>query len=188
MDALVRWFGDVGHGDVAEVGGKGANLGELSRAGLPVPDGFVVTSSAYRAAMDAGGVRDSLRQEFDDTQRRCSDPEVLARGAARLRELVHKAGVPDDVRGDVVAAYRRLDYATLGIRVNAVCPGVIDTEMVDRFTGDQPEARDALTAMEPMARMGRSDEIADAVVWLCSDRASFVTGQAIAIDGGFVAR
>jgi NAD(P)-dependent dehydrogenase (short-subunit alcohol dehydrogenase family) len=81
-----------------------------------------------------------------------------------------------------------LEYATAGIRVNAVCPGVIDTEMVERFTGNQDEATERLLASEPMGRMGRSEEIADAVVWLVSDESSFVTGQAIAVDGGFVAR
>jgi NAD(P)-dependent dehydrogenase (short-subunit alcohol dehydrogenase family) len=79
-----------------------------------------------------------------------------------------------------------LEYAKDGIRVNAVCPGVIDTEMVDRFTGQQPEAEAALLGSEPIGRLGRPEEIADAVVWLCSPRSSFVTGQAIAIDGGFV--
>jgi NAD(P)-dependent dehydrogenase (short-subunit alcohol dehydrogenase family) len=81
-----------------------------------------------------------------------------------------------------------LDYATAGIRVNAVCPGVIHTEMIDRFVGDDPEALAALVANEPMGRMGTPDEIAGAVVWLCSDAAGFVTGQALAIDGGLVSR
>jgi NAD(P)-dependent dehydrogenase (short-subunit alcohol dehydrogenase family) len=81
-----------------------------------------------------------------------------------------------------------LEYATQGIRVNAVCPGVIATEMVERFTHEDPEVQAQMLAMEPVGRLGTPDEIADTIVWLCSDKASFVTGEAIAVDGGFVAR
>lgn len=81
-----------------------------------------------------------------------------------------------------------LDYATAGIRVNAVCPGVIDTPMIDRFTHGEAAAEAALTAMEPVGRIGRPEEIAGAVLWLCSEAASFVTGVALPVDGGFVAR
>ncbi|HVV35008.1 MAG TPA: glucose 1-dehydrogenase [Acidimicrobiales bacterium] len=80
-----------------------------------------------------------------------------------------------------------LEYAGR-IRVNAVCPGVIDTEMVARFTHDEPAAVAAMQAMEPVGRLGRPEEIADACVWLASDSSSFVTGQAIAVDGGLVTR
>jgi NAD(P)-dependent dehydrogenase (short-subunit alcohol dehydrogenase family) len=81
-----------------------------------------------------------------------------------------------------------LEYATQGIRVNAVCPGVIATEMITRFTGGDAAVAEQLVQSEPVARMGTPREIADAVVWLCSDGASFVTGHALAVDGGFVVR
>jgi NAD(P)-dependent dehydrogenase (short-subunit alcohol dehydrogenase family) len=81
-----------------------------------------------------------------------------------------------------------LEYATSGVRVNAVCPGVIDTEMIARFTHRDPAVAEQLTQAEPVGRLGRPEEIADAVVWLCSAGASFVTGQAIAVDGGYVSR
>lgn len=81
-----------------------------------------------------------------------------------------------------------LEYAAQGVRVNAVCPGVIHTAMIDRVTGESADAEAQLVALEPMGRMGRPEEIADSVIWLCSDRASFVTGQAIAVDGGLVAQ
>lgn len=77
-----------------------------------------------------------------------------------------------------------LDYAEANIRVNAVCPGTIDTEMMQRFTGSTPEGRDAVIAQEPIGRMGTPEEIAAAVLWLCSDAAAFVVGHAMVIDGG----
>ncbi len=81
-----------------------------------------------------------------------------------------------------------LDYADAGIRVNAVCPGVIDTPMIERTTGKDPEVEKQYIAMEPVGRLGTADEIANAVIWLSSDEASFVTGAAMAVDGGFLAR
>jgi NAD(P)-dependent dehydrogenase (short-subunit alcohol dehydrogenase family) len=77
-----------------------------------------------------------------------------------------------------------LDYAQSNIRINAVCPGIIDTPMMDRFSGGTAEGRQAVIAQEPIGRMGRPEEIAATVVWLCSDAASFVVGSAIVVDGG----
>ena len=79
-----------------------------------------------------------------------------------------------------------LEYAGKGLRINAVCPGVIHTAMIDRLTGMDQAAEKQFTSLEPVGRMGNPDEIAEAVVWLCSDAASFVTGIAMPVDGGFV--
>ncbi|HEY8657503.1 MAG TPA: SDR family oxidoreductase [Hanamia sp.] len=78
-----------------------------------------------------------------------------------------------------------LEYSTQGIRVNAVCPGVIHTAMMDRLTGKDKEVEKQYTEMEPIGRMGNPEEVAEAVVWLCSEAASFVTGIAMPVDGGF---
>ena len=80
-----------------------------------------------------------------------------------------------------------LENATTGIRVNAVCPGVIDTPMVERVTGNVEEVEQQFIAMEPMGRMGKPEEIADAVLFLCSDAASFMTGHSMPVDGGWLA-
>lgn len=81
-----------------------------------------------------------------------------------------------------------LEYAKQGVRVNVVCPGVIQTPMIDRFAGDNAERRAALSAGEPIGRVGRPEEVANAVTWLCSDRASFVTGASLPVDGGWTAQ
>lgn len=81
-----------------------------------------------------------------------------------------------------------LEYAKLGIRVNAVCPGVIKTPMIDRFTGKSKEVEKQFEGMEPVGRLGQPEEVAEAVMWLCSDASSFVTGDALPVDGGWTAQ
>jgi NAD(P)-dependent dehydrogenase (short-subunit alcohol dehydrogenase family) len=81
-----------------------------------------------------------------------------------------------------------LEYAKHGIRVNAVCPGVIHTPMLDRLFSSQPDAGETIAALEPVGRLGKPEEIAAAVVWLCSEAASFVTGLPMAVDGGLIAQ
>jgi NAD(P)-dependent dehydrogenase (short-subunit alcohol dehydrogenase family) len=77
-----------------------------------------------------------------------------------------------------------LDYAPQNLRINAVCPGIVATPMMDRFTGGTSEGEQRVVAQEPVGRMGRPEEIAAAVVWLCSDAAAFVIGHAMVVDGG----
>jgi len=81
-----------------------------------------------------------------------------------------------------------LEYAKQGIRVNAVCPGFIRTPMFERGMSANPQMVEALAAVEPVGRLGKPEEIAAAVVWLCSDAASFVTGLPMVVDGGWTAQ
>jgi NAD(P)-dependent dehydrogenase (short-subunit alcohol dehydrogenase family) len=83
-----------------------------------------------------------------------------------------------------------LEYATRGIRVNDVCPGMMQTPMVDQMIaeGQGEELNAMLKAYVPMGRLGRPEEVADVVLWLCSSAASYVTGQSISVDGGYVMR
>ena len=82
-----------------------------------------------------------------------------------------------------------IEFAKQGIRVNAVAPGGVQTEMFDRFTGGEgTDAFKYMEAMHPMGRVGQSQEIADAVLWLSTDASSFVTGQIISVDGGFTTK
>ena len=81
-----------------------------------------------------------------------------------------------------------LEYATAGIRVNAVCPGYIRTPLIEDALTSNPALEAQIVARHPVGRMGRPEEIAAAVVWLCSDAASFVTGHTMTVDGGYVAQ
>jgi NAD(P)-dependent dehydrogenase (short-subunit alcohol dehydrogenase family) len=85
-----------------------------------------------------------------------------------------------------------LEYGKQGIRVNSVCPGGIDTRMLDSLaeqsTGGKATSRELMNPMHPIGRIGTPDEVAELIVWLCSDRASFMTGANIPVDGGFVAQ
>lgn len=81
-----------------------------------------------------------------------------------------------------------LEYAKKNIRVNAVCPGVIATPMIDRFVHGEAQIQKQLMEGEPVGRIGQPEEIASAVMWLCSDKASFVTGHPLVIDGGWIAQ
>ncbi|MHB1390348.1 MAG: glucose 1-dehydrogenase [Thermoleophilia bacterium] len=83
-----------------------------------------------------------------------------------------------------------LEYATRGVRVNAVCPGFILTPMLEKGLDIEahPEVAGQIAGLHPMKRLGQPEEIAAAVVWLCSDRASFVTGHPLLVDGGYVAQ
>jgi NAD(P)-dependent dehydrogenase (short-subunit alcohol dehydrogenase family) len=175
---------------VATFGGLDLAFNNAGIEGVPAPTDECTTENWQRTiAVNLTGVWQCMRHEI---------PKMLERGGGSIVNCSSVAGLVGFPAIPAYAASKHgvvgltktaaLDYAERGIRVNAVCPGVIETEMIERFTGNQPEAIEAMIATEPMGRMGRADEIADAVVWLCSDSASFVTGQAIAIDGGFVAR
>ena len=80
-----------------------------------------------------------------------------------------------------------LEYASRGIRINAVCPGTIDTPMVSAMLAKEPDAMKEIMRDQPIGRLGRPEEIASAVLWLCSPGAGFVIGHALAVDGGFTA-
>ena len=121
-------------------------------------------------------------------------PLMLGQGGGAIVNTSSGAGVKGFPGGAAYVAAKHgvvglsksaaLDYAASNIRINAICPGIIDTRMMDRVTGDTPEGRAAVISQEPIVRMGTPEEIAAAVVWLCSEAASFATGHAMVVDGG----
>lgn len=125
-------------------------------------------------------------------------PQILKQGGGAIVNMSSVAGL---VGGHLGAAYFAskhgvigltkavaMEYATQGIRVNAVAPAVIRTPMAERAFLHDPEMTAYVTTLHPMGRFGTPEEVASAVVWLCSDAASFVTGHTLPIDGGFVAQ
>ena len=108
MNEFVRWFDQLSRADVGMAGGKGANLGELTSAGLPVPPGFVVTAAAYQASLRVAEVRAEVRRAMAGALASAGDPARLAHDCGALQALVRKAGVAPQVRAAVLAAYSRL--------------------------------------------------------------------------------
>jgi len=125
-------------------------------------------------------------------------PQMLKQGAGAIVNTSSGAGLIGLPRSGAYVASKHgvvgltktaaLEYAKVGIRVNAVCPGPIDTPMMQRIGGRRPQIVERMAAAGPMRQLGKPEEIAEAVVWLCSDAASFVTGHALPVDGGFVAQ
>lgn len=122
-------------------------------------------------------------------------PAMLERGGAIVNMasgagLVGFAGLPAYVasKHGVVGLTRAaaLEYASQSVRINAICPGSTRTPMLEGFMGGDPQIERMMTRAVPLGRLGRPEEIAEAVVWLCSDAASFVVGHALAVDGGSV--
>jgi 2-keto-3-deoxy-L-fuconate dehydrogenase len=124
-------------------------------------------------------------------------PSMVARGGGAIVNMGSVAGLVGlrnraaycASKGAVIALTRALaiDHVADGVRVNAVCPGTVDSPWVRRLVDDVGESLDALRARQPMGRLGTPDEIATAVLYLASDDAAFVTGTAFVIDGGLTA-
>ncbi len=124
-------------------------------------------------------------------------PEMLKRGKGAIVNCSSVAGLSGFPGIPAYAASKHgligltkstaLEYARQGIRINVVCPGVINTPMIERYHKGDPEREKQLIRSEPMGRMAEPEEVATLVVFLCSDKASFITGYPYAVDGGYVA-
>src|SRR6266550_2587061 len=149
------------------------------------------TEANYDAIMDVNvkGVWLSMKYEI---------PRMLEHGGGAIVNCSSVAGVVGFPNVAIYIASKHavigltktaaLEYSAQGIRINAVNPAVIDTEMVDRFVVGLSMKKDDFSTLHPIGRIGRVEEVAEAVLWLCSERASFVTGHSLIVDGGFTAR
>lgn len=138
MTYYVRWFDQLSRADVGEAGGKGANLGELTGAGLPVPPGFVITAAGYLASLDDAQVRTEIRQATAEALATADDPASLAEHCDILQSLVRKAGVAREVREAILTAYERLGPETsVAVRSSATAEDGAETSfagMNETFT------------------------------------------------------
>ena len=124
--------------------------------------------------------------------------QMLSQGGGAIVNMASVAGLVGGREGTPYFASKHgvvgltkaaaIEYGQSGIRVNAVCPGLIRTRMGELVLGFGPEVEAQAIAAHPIGRIGASGEVAESVVWLCSDAASFVAGHAMAVDGGYVAR
>ena len=158
--------------------------------GTPAPCAEITTEQWQRTLrVNLDGIFWCLREELKVFLRQGGGAIVNCSSIAGLRGFLGMSAYVASKHAVLgLTKSAALDYANRNVRVNAVCPGVIQTPMIDRFTHGSTEALTDLAAREPMGRFGHPEEVAASVLWLCSPEASFVTGTELVVDGGWCAK
>jgi NAD(P)-dependent dehydrogenase (short-subunit alcohol dehydrogenase family) len=164
----------------------------FNNAGIAGPSGDLAEEDIDEfdrvSAINLRGVWTCLKHELRQMRRQGSGAIVNCSSLGGLVGLPGRASYHATKHGVIgLTKSTAMDYAPQGIRINAVCPGIVNTPMNATMAHAQPEALAAILHDQPIGRLGRAEEIAAAVVWLCSPAASFVVGTALPVDGGFVA-
>lgn len=161
----------------------------FNNAGIEGPSklGHTYASDEFRQVMRVNALGTFLCMKYEIEQMVDQGGGVIVNDASVAglrgmpRQIAYTASKHAVIGMTKVAA---MDYGGKGIRVNAVCPGFTKTDMVDRLTGGDAEREERFASYSPMGRLGTVEEVANAVVWLCSDESSFTNGEALVLDGG----
>jgi NAD(P)-dependent dehydrogenase (short-subunit alcohol dehydrogenase family) len=173
-----------------------ASFGRLdmafNNAGIQVPPSDAADELAENFdrvnAINLRGVWTCMKHELRHMRTQGSGAIVNCSSLGGLVGLPSRAAYHASKHGVIgLTRSAALEYAPRGIRINAICPGTIDTPMVAEMLQKQADAMKEIMRDQPIGRLGRSDEIAAAVLWLCSPGSSFVVGHALAVDGGYTA-
>lgn len=164
----------------------------FNNAGIQVPPSDAADETAENFdrvnAVNLRGVWACMKHELRQMRVQGSGAIVNCSSLGGLVGLPSRAAYHASKHGVIgLTRSAALEYAPRGIRINAICPGTIDTPMVADMLTKQADAMKEIMRDQPIGRLGRSDEIADAVLWLCSSGSTFVIGHALAVDGGFTA-
>lgn len=165
----------------------------FNNAGLHVPVENTADAQAedfdLAIAVNLRGVWNCLKHELKQMRKQGSGAVVNCSSNSGLAGIANLGSYTASKHGVIgLTKSAALEYAPMGINVNAVCPGPVETPMVQRALSTASEHMKEVIKEIPAGRLGRSDEIAGAVLWLCSEQAGFVVGQAIAVDGGFTSK